>query len=104
MTSVVESPSCDMCLFAFRAGDKLECREGPPAVHLLFEPDGAGGMKAAGTLSVFPSVRREMSCGRWRQAVAEIMPSPAVPAIHPNFIAAVVAAVREDMARKPSAP
>lgn len=57
--------TCSSCAHSFIDGDKVfRCKAHPPAMHVLWGRDPNSGQPiVAGTLTVFPQVFPDLSCG-----------------------------------------
>lgn len=67
---IINAPSCVTCRFAIPDGASLQCQYGPPTANAIFAPDGKGGVKLAGVVSVFPVMNADQRCGRHERALA----------------------------------
>ena len=63
-SNIINAPSCGNCKHAVPDGSHLQCQWGPPTANAVMVPDGKGGAKVAGVVSVFPVVDAGQRCGR----------------------------------------
>lgn len=65
MNAIIRPDTCRTCAHKFVEGNGLICRRHPPVVQALIA-NTQSGPKMAGTVTMFPKVEKEWTCGEHR--------------------------------------
>ena len=66
---IINAPTCGNCKHAVPDGSALQCQWGPPTANAVMAPDGKGGARVVGVVSVFPVMSADQRCGRHERGV-----------------------------------